>query len=237
MKFIKKLLLLNTFSLFTFAAYATVNPFVTEKNIDEINTIKNNKNNLEVEQSFSQGGNEYTVFKDLKAYIGHNRKIPKKFGENSSFSFKDDASQINVLGNGRKILLDKGVFQIYEDQKVQKNFQMSTNKNINNNSLENKVAYNNKTKKFGVITGKAIVKINPSKEISLPDASFQIEKSYKQMGLYIIKLPEDISLKDAITKFENANPNAKTITNNEESSEDSGFIVKIEVLENFKTAM
>jgi ribosomal protein L9 len=250
MRLKKTLLLISTFSLFTIISgksFASMDPQTVTQDADEKKEIESQKNNLAVDQNFTQGGVQYTLYKDLKAYVGkETKKNSSKSERSSTFGKSAELSLNESLGNGKKVLLDKGLFKIYEDNndshkqdEIQKHKSSNFNRSVvvesaNNNEIKKydyKVAYNNQSKKFGVITGNAIVKVDPAKDVKLPDSSFQIVKSYKNLGLYVVKLPQNIQFKDAINKLKNANPDNKIVSDEKKS------LVNVEVLENFKSAM
>ena len=56
-------------------------------------------------------------------------------------------------------------------------------------------------------------------------------KSYKELGLYVIKVPENVRFQDAVTQLKKLNPYSQAV------GEDKVTSVNVEVLENFKTPM
>lgn len=249
MKLKKTLLLISAFSMLSLLSgrsFALKETFVAkemqdEKNQDgdEIKAIKSKKANLAVDENFAQGGVNYTLYKNLKAFVGKesNKNFKKSFQGNETLEGTRGVNQNSSNSIGGRVLLDKGFFKIYEDNSAQNKLYGTKKSELSdvNNQEEKyiyKVAYNNHTKKFGVLTGNAIIKIDPQKEINLPDSSFGIEKSYRNLGLYVVKIPENLQLKDAIAKLKKANPAEKIIANEEQKS-----IVNVEVLENFKSSM
>lgn len=247
MKIKNPLLLMTTFSLLAIVSsnsFASINLKETTKDIDETKVIETE--HLSVDENFAQGGINYTLFKNLKAYVGKSMEEAKSKAIFKSENLKE-FSQDPSLDNSKKVLLNKGGFKIYVNTVTQKSNSVNSNTSLTHTVknkaaiVENetnevkkqdyKVAYNNQTKRFGIITGNAIIKLDPAKEIQLPNSSFQIVKSYKHLGLYIVKIPENIQFKDAIAKLKDLNPD------NETATEDQRSRVNVEVLENFKSAM
>lgn len=249
MRLKKTLLLISTFSVLTILSgksFASMDPQLENQDVDEKKEIESQKNNLAVDQSFSQGGMKYTLYKDIKAYVGKDtKKESNKPLVNRSVSESSKVSQDTSLKNGKKVLLDKGLFKIYEDSgnsfvppQTAKSGLSAINRSATVENIKNesekygyKVAYNNQTKKFGVITGNAILKVDPAKEVKLPNNSFHIVKSYKHLGLYVVKLPGNIQFQDAINELKNSNPDSLGVSEEQKSR------VNVEVLENFKSAM
>ena len=253
MRLKKTLLLISTFSLFTVLSgksFASMDPKEVSQEADEKKEIEIKKGNLAIDQSFTQGGMNYTLYKDIKAYVGKEIKKNeiKSIKKSLPTGKSDDVNKDNSLGNGKKILLDKGLFKIYDDSSssvktldtkksninsltMNKSASVDNLKNSEDKKYDYKVAYNNQTKKFGVITGNAIVKLDPAKDINLPDSSFKVIKSYKHLGLYVVKVPQNIQYKDAVVKLKDANPE------NEKVSDEQRSLVNVEILENFKSAM
>ena len=239
---------LSLLSMISLNSYAAVNSFslnndVDEKaQIDEKKFIENMSKNLNVEENFVQGGMNYTLYKGLRAFIG--KETTKEFANNRT-SLKNSFQDLNVKAP-KTILLDKGVFKIFFDSNALRSsknlpdkhssieansFNDSTSQENEVNKSSYKVAFNNQTKKFGVITGNAIIEIEPDKSIKIPNEGFKLMKSYKQLGLYVVKVPENMKYKDALDKLKLLNPNSQS------ASEEKSAHVNIEVLENFKTAM
>ncbi|WP_158998626.1 hypothetical protein [Pigmentibacter ruber] len=221
----------------SFSSEISITDAEKSKEIDEKKFIESVKKNLTVEENFVQGGMNYTIFKGLKASTGKE--------DLRDFSNDDNAGKnsldINVSAP-KTVLLDKGEFRIYFEgndskkskQKVSADRKISSkNDSIDSKSNDNfKVAFNNKTKKFAVITGNIIIKIDPEvSKIKVPNGNYKIIKSYKNMGLYVIKYPENIQIKEATDKLKALNPASITVDGEKKSS------INVEVLENFKKPM
>ncbi len=242
----KVLFLITTLSVLSGKSFASFEPQLLKPDGDEKKEIESQKNNLVVDQIFTQGGINYTIYKDLKAYVGKETKQKmNKSSTNGLVTENSNVSQEISLENGKKVLLDKGLFKIYDDSNnFYENSQLSKLELLSFKELSRseilkneevkygyKIAYNEQSKKFGVITGNAILKIDPAKEVKLPNRSFRIVKSYKQLGLYVVILPKNIQFKDAIDNLKNLNPDSKGVIEEQNSS------VNVEVLENFKSTM
>jgi hypothetical protein len=229
----KTLLLISTFSSLTFfstKSFASNDPQLINQDIDEKKEIEKQKNNLTVDQIFTQGGNDYTLYKDLKAYVGEPKQINNEPLNNRSKS--------KSLKNGKNILLDKGIFKIYEDNdysfkpsQTEKSYVLGNNQYSINESKNYgyNVAYNNQTKKFGLITDNIIIKVDPTNNINLPpnddDFSYKVVREYKGMGISVIRLSRNTNYQNAINKLKNLNPDREI----------QKSIVIVEVLENFKS--
>lgn len=210
------------------------------KETEEQKIIGNIQKNLTVEEAFEQGGMNYTIYKGLRALTGK---------ESAAVDLQEDkkgnASMAVEVVNKKEILLDKGVFKVYFDSKEAKNTKSKVSSNGRQSSkVESmdekalvptkssyKVAFNNKTKKFAVITGNMIVKIDPKSGLKLPDASFRVVKSYEKLGLYVVKIPENMQFKDAKNKLIGKGLKASNL------DVGKNYSANVEVLENFKTPM
>lgn len=234
----------------TFASDDSQSLFSNENNFSDVEKnkineekklIDNIKKSLAVEESFVQGGVNYVIYKGLKASSG--RDSINDFSNDQESGAKTLDLNVNAP---KTVLLDKGVFKIFYESKDSKkvkgnylNDRVVTSKNENNqtkltdNSNDNfKVAFNNKTKKFAVITGNLIIKIDPeASKVKLPNASYKIVKAYKKLGLYVVKYPETMQIKEAIDKLKIINPAGITVDGDRKN------IVNVEVLENFKKPM
>ncbi|WP_397599668.1 hypothetical protein [Silvanigrella sp.] len=239
----------SLFNIFALNSYAVVDTFSLNNEADlksgndENKLIENINKNLSVDEVFTQGGMNYTLYKGLKAFVG--KDTSKDFSnEVSSGNSPQDLS----IRAPKTILLDKGAFKIFFDSKSVRNSKnrnssdrmtsTSVNDFSDSESQESvasksafKVAFNNQTKKFAVVTGNAIVKVNPDKKVKIPNTSYQVLKSYKELGLYVIKVPENIKFQDAVSQLKKLNPYSQAV------SDDKVTSVNVEVLENFKTPM
>lgn len=247
MKLKNPLLYLSVFTLFnvfSLNSYAVVDPFSmnseVEKNEEstEKKLIKNIDKNLSVEDSFVQGGMNYTLYSGLKAFVGKSLSNDFISEESSSRNLAQDLS----VSAPKTILLDKGPFKIFFDSKAVRTtkndrFLPNASNDLTANNIESentksvfKVAFNNQTKKFAVVTRNAIVSVDSGKTIKVPK-DFKIIRSYPELGLYLVKVPENIKYKEAIAKLKSSNPKSLSV------GEDRTAKVNVEVLENFKTAM
>ncbi|WGL61246.1 hypothetical protein QEJ31_06530 [Pigmentibacter sp. JX0631] len=207
------------------------------KEIEEKKFIESVKKNLAVEENFVQGGMNYTIFKGLKASTG--KEDLRDFSNDESAG--KNSFDLNVSAP-KTVLLDKGEFKIYfegsDNKKLKQKVSVDRKISPKNDSgdvriNENyKVAFNNKTKKFAVITGNIILKVDPEvSKIKVPNSNYKVLKSYKNMGLYVIKYPENVQIKEATDKLKSLNPASVTVDGEKKSS------INVEVLENFKKPM
>jgi len=180
--------------------------------------LKENSTKLLVDQKFSQNESEYTVYDNLKVKFKNNKYDKKSIAD-------------------KKVIIEKGAMEIYLDKKNKSTFSANFSSEITQKQ-QYKVAFNNSTKKFGILTGNAILKIDPQSTVQLPDNSFSIVKSYENMGLYIIKIPNDLKISESLEKIKQANPSLENLANDQSNSYSmSDSALKIEVIENFKSAM
>ncbi|APJ04909.1 hypothetical protein [Silvanigrella aquatica] len=237
MKLKNTLMLISTYSVMAFSAqsaYAIVSLNDTNISEDE-KKVKENKAILSVDQSFSQNETEYTVYDNLSINF-KNKKVDKKSLSNNKS--EQNLNYIDINTNDKKVFIDKGSYEIYLDKNISK-------RSINNSSSKNssslkakkeyKVAFNNKTKKFGILTGNAVLKINPESTVQIPDNTFSIVRAYKNMGLYIIKVPSDLKINESLAKLKEANPMVENLTS--DANDPNASSLKVEVIENFKSAM
>ena len=249
MKIKNKLLLISTFSaLSSFYAYALVklDPKEISQEVDE-RKLLGKKVDLEVLDTFEQGDSQYTVFKNVKAYVGKKWSFPTN--ESDKKNGRTGLREKNISQNNLKnFILDKGAFQIYLDSDnsgeilekkqtqrsiISQNETTQNYKNKEDKKYNYKVAYNNKTQKLAVITGNAVIKINPEKNINLPSKLFEIVRSYPKLGLYIIRIPGNMKFTEASNKLSNSNKVAEGF----KVTEENASIVNIEVIENIKTPL
>jgi hypothetical protein len=113
----------------------------------------------------------------------------------------------NDTNKTKNVLKTKG-FNIYN---------ISPNENEKRKTFNNKVVINESTDSFGVLSGSIIIKTKNNAVFN--DKSFEIVKSYPNLGYYLVRIPKTNKIQDTITKIKN-------IENVEE--------VSVEVIENFK---
>jgi len=117
-----------------------------------------------------------------------------------------------------------------KDSKIEKNktknviktkgfniYNVSPNENETIKTFNNKVVVNESTDSFGVLSGNIIIKTKNNAVFN--DTSFEIVKSYPNIGYYLVRIPKAYKIQDTITKIKNI-----------EKVEE----VSVEVLENFK---
>jgi len=249
------------------------------RKIDEKKIVEDQVRELVVEDTFTQGGVNYTLYKDIVARYGKdnlnqedalNKNNKQKFYNSESTGFYTN-----------KILLEKGMFRIYHKQidinRVTENHppvnphvnhppvnphvnhppvnphvnhppvnphvnHPPVNPHVNHppvnphvrpqariiRTTEYKTAYNNSSRKFGVLTGNIVIRINPYERLPALEPSYKIVKEYQHMGLYLVNIPKNIKIGKALQDLR------KKIQKVDGIGSDFSASVNVEVLENFK---
>ncbi|WP_338636110.1 hypothetical protein [Spirobacillus cienkowskii] len=207
------------------------------KKLDEKKIVEDQVRELIVEDTFTQGGVNYTLYQGIVARVEKTENSNQSGFSNRNKKLKFYNSE-NIYSYTNKILLDKGIFKIYHKQT---DLNRITEPNSDNNDFlanpptrniknsEYKTAFNNSSRKFGVLTGNIVIKISPDKTLPPLDSSYKLVREYQNMGLYLINIPKNVKLGKALEDLRDK------IQKHDQISADFSSSVNVEVLENFKS--
>lgn len=161
-------------------------------------------------ESFSQGNATYTLYPELRAEF----KSKKVSDQTKSLSQSaNETPKSNFV-----VSTDK--FNIVKANKSEQKSSYSVSGMKETNDSRYPVVLNTKTGDLGILTGSII--IQTKNNVLFSDSSFQLKKSYPKLGFYIVSIPENGNINDALKK----------IIRNKDVDH-----VTVEVLENFKEPM
>lgn len=175
--------------------------YSSEKPMEENNVDDNVSKQKEIikkhikGESFIQGGVKYTIYPDLVA------SFKKNDLENKASQSYAEANLVTKTKN----------FTVYK---------LSENTADKKRSYNNQIVYNNNSENFAILSGVIIVKTKNNNEFT--EKSFEIVKSYPNMGYYLIKIPRNTSIVNTIDKIKKLNYVSE---------------VSVEIIENFKETL
>ncbi len=146
-------------------------------------------------ESFTQGGVKYTVYPQLFA------NLKKLKAEENSSGLQDSSNLVLTMKN----------FSVYK---------VTENTSEKKRNYNNQIVYNDSTENFGILSGVIIVKTKNNSEFK--DKSFEVVKSYPNLGYFLVKIPKNITIQVTLEKL-------KKLDYVNEAS--------VEVIENFKDTM
>lgn len=171
---------------------STESPSVVQKNYSE--SIKQYE-----KESIAQGNSIYMTYNNIVA--------------EKKATFQSDKNDVYIKDD--QLVIDN--FVIHKKDSISK----EENKDIKTSSYE--VVYNKNSSNFGIITYTVIVKIQPSKNLILPNSTdYKVTNSIKNIGVYFIQFPPNISISKVKSELEKAN-------NIQENTEDKVIIEIIEL--------
>ncbi|MGY3803616.1 hypothetical protein ACWNT8_06125 [Pigmentibacter ruber] len=171
------------------------------KNLDRNSSAQTDSPSV-IQKNYSESIKQYekeSIAQDNNIFMTYNNIVAEK-----KANFQSDKNDVYIKDD--QLVIDNFV--------IHKKDAISDEENKDKTKINYEVVYNKNTSNFGIITHTVIVKIQPSKNLILPNSTdYKVTKSVKNIGVYFIQFSPNISISKVKSEIEKAN-NIKENTEN-----------------------